>query len=90
MSNSVQPYRHKPTRLPCLWDSPGKSTGVGCHFLLQYKNINSVAQGAQAMFCDNLERWDAGGWEGGSRGREYIYILTADSHCCTAETNTTL
>ena len=24
-----------PTRLPCPWDSPGKNTGVGCHFLLQ-------------------------------------------------------
>ena len=24
------------TRLPRPWDSPGKSTGVGCHFLLQY------------------------------------------------------
>ena len=23
------------TRLLCPWDSPGKSTGVGCHFLLQ-------------------------------------------------------
>ena len=24
-----------PTRLLCPWDSPGKNTGVGCHFLLQ-------------------------------------------------------
>jgi len=31
MSNSVQPHRRKPTRLPCPWDSPGKNTGVGCH-----------------------------------------------------------
>ena len=35
MSNSVQPYRQQPTRLPSPWDSPGKNTGVGCHFLLQ-------------------------------------------------------
>ena len=26
--------RRQPTRLPCPWDSPGKNTGVGCHFLL--------------------------------------------------------
>ena len=42
MSNSVQPHRWQPTRLPCPWDSPGKNTGVGCHFLLQegtYLNI---------------------------------------------------
>jgi len=35
MSNSVQPHRGQPTRLPRPWDSPGKNTGVGCHFLLQ-------------------------------------------------------
>ena len=27
-----------PARLPCPWDSPGKNTGVGCHFLLQTSN----------------------------------------------------
>ena len=35
MSDSVQPHRRQPTRLPCPWDSPNKNTGVGCHFLLQ-------------------------------------------------------
>ena len=35
VSNSVWPHRQQPTRLPCPWDSPGKNTGVGCHFLLQ-------------------------------------------------------
>ena len=35
MSDSVRPHRWQPTRLPHLWDSPGKNTGVGCHFLLQ-------------------------------------------------------
>ena len=28
-------YRPSPARLPCQWDSPGKNTGLGCHFLLQ-------------------------------------------------------
>ena len=32
MSNSVRPHRRQPTRLRCPWDSPGKNTGVGCHF----------------------------------------------------------
>ena len=31
----MQPHRRQPTRLRCPWDSPGKNTGVGCHFLLQ-------------------------------------------------------
>ena len=33
MSDSVRPHRRKPTRLPSPWDSPGKNTGEGCHFL---------------------------------------------------------
>ena len=35
VSNSVRPHRWQPTRLCRPWDSPGKNTGVGCHFLLQ-------------------------------------------------------
>ena len=34
VSDSVQPHRWQPTRLLCPWGSPGKHTGVGCHFLL--------------------------------------------------------
>ena len=35
VSDSLQPHGLQPTRLPCPWDSPGKNTAVGCHFLLQ-------------------------------------------------------
>ena len=35
MSDSVRPHRRQPIRLLHPWDSPGKNTGVGCHFLLQ-------------------------------------------------------
>ena len=35
MSDSAQPHRRQPTKLPHPWDSPGKNTGVGCHCLLQ-------------------------------------------------------
>ena len=41
MSNSVRPHRRPPTRLLCPWDSPGKNTGVGCHFLLQCMKVKS-------------------------------------------------
>ena len=41
MSNSVRPQRRQPTRLPRPWDSPGKNTGVGCHFLLQCMKVKS-------------------------------------------------
>ena len=39
MSNSVRPQRRQPTRLRRPWDSPGKNTGVGCHFLLQCMKV---------------------------------------------------
>ena len=34
LCDPVRPHRQQPTRLLCPWDSPGKSTGVGCHCLL--------------------------------------------------------
>ena len=42
MSDSVRPHRRQPTRLPCPWDSPGKNTGVGCHFLLQCNKLTDA------------------------------------------------
>ena len=47
MSDSVQPHRRQPTRLPRPWDSPGKNTGVGCHFLLQCMKVKSEREIAQ-------------------------------------------
>ena len=41
MSDSVQSHRWQPTRLPHSWDSPGKNTGVGCHFLLQCMKVKN-------------------------------------------------
>ena len=38
----------QPTRLPCPWDSPGKHTGVGCHFLLQCMKVKSECEVAQS------------------------------------------
>ena len=52
MSDSVQPHRWQPTRLPHLWDSPGKNTGVGCHFLLQCMKVKSESEVAQ--LCPTL------------------------------------
>ena len=44
---SVRPHRRQPTRLLCPWDSPGKNTGVGCHFLLQCLKVESESEVAQ-------------------------------------------
>ena len=42
----------QPTRLPDPWDSPGKNTGAGCHFLLQYMKVKSESEVAQ--LCPTL------------------------------------
>ena len=52
MSDSVQPHRRQPTRLPHPWDSPGKNTGVGCHFLLQCMKVKRESEVAQ--LCPTL------------------------------------
>ena len=52
MSNSVRPHRRQPIRVPCPWDSPGKNTGVGCHFLLQCMKVKSESEVAQS--CPTL------------------------------------
>ena len=48
MSDSVRPHRRQPTRLPYPWDSPGKNTGVGCHFLLQCMKVKSESEVIQS------------------------------------------
>ena len=48
MSDSVRPHGRQLTRLPSPWDSPGKNTGVGCHFLLQCMKVKSQSEVAQS------------------------------------------
>ena len=48
VSDSVQPHGLQPTRLLCPWDSPGKDTGVGCHFLLQCMKVKSESEVTQS------------------------------------------
>ena len=57
MSNSVRPQRRQPTRLPRPWDSPGKNTGVGCHFLVQCMEVKSQSEVAQSCLtlCDPMD-----------------------------------
>ena len=47
MSDSVRPHRRQAIRLSGPWDSPGKNTGVGCHFLLQCMKVKSEREVAQ-------------------------------------------
>ena len=52
VSDSVRSQRQQPTRLPQPWDSPGKNTGVGCHFLLQRMKMKSESEVTQS--CPTL------------------------------------
>ena len=57
MFDSVQPRRQQPIRLPHPWDSPGKNTGVGCHFLLQCMKVKSESEVAQSCLtlCNPMD-----------------------------------
>ena len=48
----MRPHRWQPTRLRRPWESPGKNTGVGCHFLLQCMNVKSESEVTQS--CPTL------------------------------------
>ena len=51
-ADSVRPHRQQPTRHHRPWDSPGKNTGVGCHFLLQCMKVKSESEVSQ--LCPTL------------------------------------
>ena len=54
-SDSSWPHALRPARLLCPWDSPGKSTGVGCHFLLQGYQEGEESLTVSAFHPRNIE-----------------------------------
>ena len=52
LNHHLHKHRWQPTRLPRPWDSPGKNTGVGCHFLLQCMKVKSESEVSQS--CPTL------------------------------------
>ena len=55
MSNTVRPHGQQPTRLLRPWDSPGKSTGVGCHCLLHHRAMRMAKIFKCWQWCEALE-----------------------------------
>ena len=55
--NSVRSHRWQPTRLPHPWDSPGKNTGMGYHFLSQCIKVKGESEVAQScpILCDPMD-----------------------------------
>ena len=73
VSGSVRPHTRRLTSLSHPWDSLGKNTGMGSHFLRSQWGV----AGQHRELCDDLEGWN-GEEEGDSRGKGdiYIYIYT--------------
>ena len=89
MSDSVQPHRRQPTRLPRPWDSPGKNTVVGCHFLLQCMKVKSESEVDQLclslhdpMDCSlPIYPWDFPGKSTGVGCHCLLHLLLAVAWC---------
>ena len=77
----MRPHRQEPNRLLCPWDSPGKNTGVGCHFLLQCMKVKSESEVAQSCptLSDPMDCSPPGSWVHGifqARVLEWVAIIT--------------
>ena len=84
MSDSVRPHTRQPTGLRRPWDSPGKNTGVGCHFLLQYMKVESESEVAQSRPTRLLRPWDFPGKSTGV-GCHFLlqkYTIIESIHAC--------
>ena len=93
------PIRRQPTRLPRPWDSPGKNTGVDCHFLLQCVKVKGESEVAQScptlsnpMDCSPPSSSVHGifqarvlEWGAIAFSDEEAYICIIESLCCRAE-----
>ena len=84
VSDSVRPQRWQPMRIPRSWDSPGKNTGVGCHFLLQCMKVKNESEVAHScltlrnpMECSPLSSSVRGIFQ--SRVLEWGVITFSDS-----------
>ena len=89
VSDSVRPHRRQPTRLSRPWDSPGKNTGVGFHFLLQCMKVKRESEVAQVVSDSKrphglqptrvLHPWDFLGKSTGV-GRHCLFLLCDNHH----------
>ena len=91
MSDSVRPHRRQPIRLRRPWDSPGKNTGVGCHFFLQCMKVKSEREVAQSCPTQEphglqptrlLHPWDFPGKTTGVGCRCLLQVYKTTTHFC--------
>ena len=73
----LRPHRRQPTRLSCLWDFPGKNTGVGCHFLLQCMKVKSEVAQSCLTLRDPMDHSPPGSFVHGifqARGLQWVAV----------------
>ena len=89
MSDPVRPYRRQTTRLSRPWDSSGKNTGVGCHFLLQGMKVRSESEVPQLCPTDRphglqptrlLRPWDFPGKSSGVGCHCLLHYTSSTQH----------
>ena len=93
VSDSVRPHRRQPTRLPRPWDSPGKNTRMGCHFLLQCMKVKSESEVAQSCLTlhDPMDRSPPGSSVHGIfQARELEWGAIASSNLVTTQQQSVL
>ena len=76
----MRPHRWQSTRLPCPWDSPGKNTGVGCHFLLQCMKVKRESEVTQS--CPTLSDPMVCSPPGSSVLNSTSLVESLLQHCC--------
>ena len=88
MSDSVRLHRRQPTRLHRSWDSPGKNTGAGCHFLLQCMKVKSETEVVSDSSQPHgrhptrlLRPWDFPGKSTGVGCHCYYILLVINRFC---------
>ena len=88
MSDSVRPHRRQPTRLPRPWDSPGKNTGVGCHFLLQCMKVKDESEVAQSCptLCDPMDCSPPGSSVHGIFQANFLHLGKCQQHLLQTKT----
>ena len=82
----MRPHRQQPTRLPRPWDTPGKNTGVGCHFLLQLQVSSRAIMYTVMKIINNhcmlnMKVVQSKSCELSSQGKQFYFIFIWDDGC---------
>ena len=81
MSDSLRPHGLQPSRFLCPWDFPGKSTGVGCHCLLQ-KSSGKAFSGRTHLPWQRLKMPSTHSLKLSWYVVQFLLFILVELHCC--------